>query len=47
MSAVLSTAAKAHYLFNEVWRCNECGREFDDATHCCAHEAQCGTMTHC
>ncbi|HEX7223278.1 MAG TPA: hypothetical protein VF231_08500 [Candidatus Limnocylindrales bacterium] len=47
MSVILKAADRAQHLFNEVWRCNECGREFDDATRCCTHEAQCGGMQHC
>ncbi|MEA2480944.1 MAG: hypothetical protein QOJ07_2866 [Thermoleophilaceae bacterium] len=41
----LATAAVS--LYNEIWHCGRCGREFGDATACCAHEAQCGAMTHC
>jgi hypothetical protein len=40
-------ATKVTSVFNEVWNCGRCGREFGDATACCAHEAQCGSMTHC
>jgi hypothetical protein len=47
MTATREAAAKAAHLFHEIWRCANCGREFDDATRCCTHEAQCGTMTHC
>jgi len=47
MAVIAKTATKAQYLFNEYWRCGNCGREFDDATRCCAHEAQCGGMQHC
>jgi hypothetical protein len=47
MSAVRRSAATAKSLYHEVWRCRLCNREFADATNCCAHEAQCGRMTHC
>jgi hypothetical protein len=47
MSAVSSAAAKIQSLYHEVWRCGKCGREFHAATDCCAHEVQCGRMTHC
>jgi hypothetical protein len=40
-------AATATSIFHEIWSCGRCGREFGDATACCAHEAQCGVMTHC
>jgi hypothetical protein len=40
-------ASTAQSMFNEIWSCGRCGREFGDATACCAHEAQCGVMTHC
>lgn len=47
MAVILKAADKAHALFHETWHCGRCGREFGDATRCCAHEAQCGGMTHC
>ena len=47
MSAVLNADAKTRSLFHEIWKCGRCGREFTDATRCCAHESQCGHMTHC
>ena len=47
MTATLDAASKTRALFHEIWRCAHCGREFDDATRCCAHESQCGGMTHC
>lgn len=47
MAVVAKAADKAHQLFNERWRCGHCGREFNDATHCCTHEEQCGGMTRC
>jgi hypothetical protein len=35
-------------LFREMWLCGSCGRRFDDATSCCAHESQCGgRFSHC
>jgi len=47
MTTTLDAASKARSLFHEIWRCANCGREFADATRCCAHESQCGGMTHC
>jgi hypothetical protein len=47
MAAVLEAAPKVRSLFNELWTCGRCGREFPDATRCCAHEQQCGVMTRC
>ena len=39
---------KARITFHEKWTCGSCGREFHDATSCCAHEAQCGgSFSHC
>jgi hypothetical protein len=46
MSVVRRTAVKAQSLYHEVWHCGKCGREFADCTACCAHEAQCGSMSH-
>ena len=40
-------ALKAQITFHEKWNCGSCGREFQDATSCCAHEAQCGGFSHC
>ena len=40
-------ATAARSLFHEVWTCRDCGRHFPDATSCCAHESQCGHLTHC
>ncbi len=47
MAVIAQSAPEAEHLFHESWTCGHCGREFDDATRCCAHEAQCGDMTHC
>jgi hypothetical protein len=43
-----ATAKLRRSLFHEIWKCGSCGRSFDDATSCCAHEAQCGgRFSHC
>jgi hypothetical protein len=48
LTAPVDRLAKAALsMFDEVWKCGRCGREFGDATACCTHEAQCGVMTHC
>ena len=32
MAQYATPRRKAHSLFNEVWNCGRCGREFGDAT---------------